>query len=472
MPNHESGKCCGRASYSGGDGGFAEETTALQYGPDLMIEPIHTRLDLSFDFEAKKMFGTNTITLLCNRSSRTLSLDAISFSSVDVQNVESSAPLLSFRYDGEVITITWAEDLIRGSQYSIAVKYVIENPISGLFFSKPDSTNPTRPFYVATDNETQRARYWMPCVDAPSVRTPFDFYITAPKDLTIVANGLLQSETVTGETKCAHWKESFPLSSYLSCFAVGDLVKVEDGDLHGIPISYYGWKGVSEADLKRSFGKTGAIIAWMEKKLGVAYPFSKQAEICLPCYPSAMENVSLITWNDRFLVDETWAKEFQTIVDMVNTHEIAHTYFGDSLVIRHFDQVWLKESWATFMEQQYLKDNVSKEESEYELYLNFQAYVGECGSYKRPLVTRKYESSWDLYDSHTYPGGSCRLHMLEMMLGSETFWAAITKYLKKYANAVVETEDFRKELEAESRMNLIPFFDRWIYGTGYPIVKG
>jgi aminopeptidase N len=102
-------------------------------------------------------------------------------------------------------------------------------------------------------------------------------------------------------------------------------------------------------------------------------PWTKYYQIALPPIRGAMENISLVTWIDIFVQDEVNALEFKMITDEVNIHEmgkvepdkkknqiynlelisffvIAHTYFGDLLVIRHFEHAWLKESWATYMQ--------------------------------------------------------------------------------------------------------------------------
>jgi aminopeptidase N len=99
--------------------------------------------------------------------------------------------------------------------------------------------------------------------------------------------------------------------------------------------------------------------------------------------------------------------------------------------------------------------------------------MDECdGKYARPMVTRTYNSSFCMYDDHLYPGGARRLHMLRHLLGDKVFWPAITEYLTRYAGKVVDTEDFRKVLEERSSLNLQWWFDQWIYGKGYPKLKG
>lgn len=74
--------------------------------------------------------------------------------------------------------------------------------------------------------------------------------------------------------------------------------------------------------------------------------------------------------------------------------------------------------------------------------------------YARPIATRTYNSSWAMYDNHLYPGGSCRLHMLRLLLGDATFWEAVRTYVARFARGLVETSDFRKVLEEVSQCHV------------------
>ena len=104
---------------------------------------------------------------------------------------------------------------------------------------------------------------------------------------------------------------------------------------------------------------------------------------------------------------------------------------------------------------------------------NAVAYIGETESYVRPIVCRTYASSWNMFDRHLYPGGAWRLHMLRQTIGSEVFWSAVQAYVNKHAfKEPVETHDFKKALEKASGNTLTQFFDEWIYGKGYPQLKG
>lgn len=440
------------------------------YPPDLGIEPRHLDISLAVDVPARTAAGTVVTTVRANRPGvRRLVLSAVDFEDLSVADEAGGA--VSFDYDGKELSVLWAEPFAGGEERKLAVSYRIVEPVSGLIFAGPDDEYPDRTPWAATDHETERARYWLPCVDLPAVRTTLSFHLTAAKDFTILANGLLRGEEENGDgTKTAHWELDWPCPSYLICFAIGDLVRADDEPVGRREIAYFAARGrTTPEDLARSFGRTPAIMRWLEKRLATPFPFPKYFQFALPSFGGAMENISLVSWDDKFAADEALHREIGWLVDSVNVHEMGHSYFGDAVVIRDFAHAWLKESWATYLQACWLEDNESEDEYRFELQDFSSAYRDEAdGRYRRPIVTRVFNSSWNMYDRHLYPGGAFRLHMLRQLLGDDVFWPAVADYLQTFAKRTVETEDFRKKLEAHSGRSLVRFFDEWIYGKGYP----
>jgi len=467
-PLHEEVEVCCR----GGGEGFTLPGAEASYAPDLSLEPKHLEVRLRFDLEAATAEGGVTTTVRCNREgARTLRLNAVSFEEVKV--LSPIARPLAWRYDGKVVEISWDEPFHLAEERKIEVRYRVSEPITGLLFQRPDSAYPDRPLLVCSDHETERARYWLPCVDYPAVRTTFDFHITAKREHAILANGLPVGETDNGDgTKTAHWHLEHPCPSYLCCLAIGRLVRFDEEPVDGRPVAYFGSDRFTPEMLRRSFGRTPEMLRWIEKRLGNPFPFRKYYQIAVPEIGGAMENISLVTWDDVMVLDETLASELQRRIDSVNIHEMAHSYFGDAVVCRHFEHSWLKESWATYIESVWLEERAGRDDFEYELHRDAEAYFEEADQrYVRPIVTRTYNSSWDLFDRHLYPGGAWRLHMLRHVAGDGPFWAAVRDYLKTYAGRTVETEDFRKKVEEHSGLNLVRFFDQWIHAPGYPKLK-
>lgn len=452
--------------------GFHSDGAPTHYAPDLTLEPTHLDIDLKIDPDTESAEGTVTTTVTARSAGeRSITFNAVEFDIAEVN--DSKGAELSYVYDGNELTVTWDEPFAADEERRVAVTYRVEQPIAGLYFSHPTEQNPDAPRWAATDHETERARYWLPCIDHPNVRTTLSFQLEARADFTILANGAAQeSVSPSGVNRVAQWDLDFPCPSYLICFALGELTELEDGEFNGLPVAYYASSEWTPEHLERSFGRTKEMLEWMTTKLDRPFPFPKYYQFALPGIGGAMENISLVSWDDIFILDEDLAREWTWLVDQVNVHEMAHSYFGDAVVCRDFSHVWLKESWATYMEQCWLEDARGAEEQQYDFYRNAHAYFTEADeSYKRPMVTRKFDSSWDMYDRHLYPGGACRLHTLRHYIGDEPFWAAVSDYLESNERSVVETEDFRRVMEKHSGKSLARFFDQWFYTADYPHLK-
>ncbi|MFV8755712.1 M1 family aminopeptidase [Nannocystaceae bacterium ST9] len=446
-------------------GDFTLPGAEPHYPPDLGIEPIHLDIDLAIDIAAARASGTVTHTLIWRRAgARTLELDAVDLQIATVEDPGGNE--LRWRHDGRKLRVTWTHGAERDATRKLAIRYAVERPAAGLYFS-------TSPRYAITDHETERARHWLPTIDLPSVRPKLAFHLRAPAELTVLANGLLVTEDMHDDgSKTAHWRLEQPCPSYLTCFAIGEFVRLDDGDHQGVELAYFCTPEHGPDHLSRSFGGTSEIMRWMTEKLGAAFPFPKYYQFAVPRIGGAMENISLVSWDDQFLLDEPLSGEWGRLVDQINVHEMAHSWFGDRVVCRDYAHAWLKESWATYMEVCWFEYAFGRDEQLYELWLNAESYFREADTrYQRPIVTRKFHSSMEMYDMHLYPGGAARLHTLRCMLGDELFWEGVRAYLREYDGKLVETDDFRRAMERASGRSLGKFFDQWFHGPGYPALE-
>ena len=466
----------GRGRFAALDSDFTDPNAPRHYPPDLELEPTHLEIDLHVDLAAQTAVGTVTTTVVARGAQPSvLTLDAVDFEVLAVADPDGNG--LSWRYDGRQLIIHWDEPFTTGETRRAAVSYRVVQPADGLHFSRPNDAYPDAPWYAATDHETERARHWLPCIDQPNVRTTLNFRLRAAARFTILANGYLVDETAhDDETKTAHWRLEQLCPSYLVCFAIGDFVRADDGVFtdgeQAVPLAYFCSRAHTAADLQRTFGRTRPMLEWMTRKLAMPFPYPKYYQFALPGIGGAMENISLVSWDDRSVQDETLAQEYGWWIDLVNVHEMAHSYFGDAIVCRDFAHAWLKESWATYIEQCWLEDEDSRDNRDYLYFTDARAYFEEADDdYQRPIVTRRFKSSWQMYDAHLYPGGACRLHTLRQELGDEVFWTAVRDYLQRYNGKVVETDHFRHVMEEHSGRSLGQFFDQWFFTAGYPDLK-
>ncbi|KAI8894738.1 hypothetical protein BC833DRAFT_651837 [Globomyces pollinis-pini] len=453
---------------------FVGADRAPSYAPHSLIEPTHIDLELDFDLDKKQVKTICTQTFKNNRTESNPSdsnlLKKIHLNALNFIDVKVEGEGVDYWYDGEILQLIWAVPFQPLESRTIKISYSIIEPLGGLYFNLPDQNYPNRAKYVVSDHETERARYWIPCVDFPAVRTTLSFTIHAPENYVAVANGAFVSEKVTDGVKTTCYQLALLCPSYLISIGVGEFDTADDEPVDGMPIKYLAPKDCSIEYMKQNLSKTPDMVRWIQKKLDYKFPWPKYYQIASKYAGGAMENISLVAW-DEFVTEKPHVR-LSYAIDETNIHEMAHTYFGDLLVVRHFEHVWLKESWATYIESVWTQENVGQTEYEYNLHLNKVSYIHETKDYIRPFVTRKYKSSWAMFDLHTYPGGAARLDMLRKYVGEDCFWKGVQNYIKAYAHKNVETDQFRAEIEKTSGLNLVKFFDQWFYSPGFPTLKG
>ncbi|HMJ15222.1 MAG TPA: M1 family aminopeptidase, partial [Polyangiaceae bacterium] len=267
-----------------------------------------------------------------------------------------------------------------------------------------------------------------------------------------------------------------PHPSYLMTLVAGEFEVMEDraadrgSGTPPVPVRYYVPKG-REKDGQRSLGETPRMIELFGRLTGVPYPWSSYAQVVVSDFIfGGMENTSATTLYEYVLLDERAALDVSSN-DLV-AHELAHQWFGDYVTCRDWSHAWLNEGFATFFEHVERESRLGKDEYEYGIASDLDAYLREAGGrYARPVVCREYAEPIDLFDRHLYEKGGLVLHMLRRELGDELFWRAVHVYLTRHAGGIVETTDLARAFEEVSGRSFERFFDQWIYRAGHPELK-
>ena len=328
---------------------FAKKGVAPRYEPDRVLTPAHLDIRVRAEPETRELFVELIHTIEARgKGGSTLRLNGVGLEDLVVEGARA-------RYDGEEIILTLPQPLEAGARVDVGLRYRVLDPKGGILFSAPSERDPSAPRYVASDHETERARYWLATVDHPSVRPTLSFTLDTPASWVALANGALVGEEASeGDParKLTRYRLDQPCPAYLTCFAVGEFdtwdagVVGRLGGAEEIPIRAYAAAPADASHLSRTFGRTGAMLEWMQGRLGRPYPFPKYAQFAAEGIGGAMENISLVSWDDRFLLDEAREPEELLLAEIVNVHEMAHAWFGDDLVCRDHSHSWLKESWG------------------------------------------------------------------------------------------------------------------------------
>lgn len=438
------------------------------YNPDRPGQVEHIFLDLNLNIPNQSYQGSCSIRLSPIRNDiDRLTLDAVNLqiASVKVDEVEQN-----FDYDGEQLHINLSQPTQVGKKLLIAIVYSVDKPQRGIYFIHPDKHYPDKPVQVWTQGEDEDSRFWFPCFDYPGQLSTSEIRVRVPKPFIAISNGELINTTEDGEEKIYHWLQKQVHPTYLMTLAVGDFAEIQD-EWQGKPVTYYVEKARKD-DAHRTMGKTPRMIEFLSQKYGYPYPYPKYAQVCVSDFIfGGMENTSTTLLTDRCLLDERAALDNRNTESLV-VHELAHQWFGDLLVIKHWSHAWIKEGMACYSEVMWTEQEYGQEAAAYYRLLEARSYLSEdSGRYRRPIVTHIYREAIELYDRHTYEKGSCVYHMIRAELGEELFWSAIQTFVQNHAHQTVETIDLLRAIEKATGRNLAFLFDQYVFRGGHPDFK-
>jgi aminopeptidase N len=437
------------------------------YNPDRPGQVEHIFLDLVLDIPDRSLFGTCTITLTPIRQGISeLVLDAVDLQieSVIIDNI--SQP---FNYDGQQLHIKLLQATTE-KPIQLAIAYNVKHPQRGIYFISPNRDYPNKPIQVWTQGEDEDSRFWFPCFDYPGQLATSAIKIRIPKHFVAISNGELLGIEEIGTEKIYHWLQKQIHPTYLMTLAVGDFSELKD-QWQDIPVTYYVEKG-REEDGRRTMGKTPRMMEFLSQKYGYKYPYPKYAQVCVDDFIfGGMENTSTTLLTDRCLLDDRAALDNRNCESLV-LHELAHQWFGDLVVIKHWSHAWIKEGMATYAEVLWTEHEYGKDDAAYYYLGEARSYLEEDSSrYRRPIVTNVYREAIELYDRHLYEKGACVYHMMRAILGNELFEKAIQTFVRDNAHKTVETVDLLRAIEKATGFNLLFLFEQYVFRGGHPDFK-
>ena len=333
-------------------------------------------------------------------------------------------------------------------------------------------------WYAFTQFESLNARRAFPCFDEPQWKTPWTVALTVRREHTAVGNApMLSQRELPGGMKQVRFATTQPLPTYLVAFGVGPFDVVEGGvaGMKKTPLRYVVPKGRA-ADTRYAVQATPRLLELLEAYFGSPYPFDKLDTLVIPITVSfgAMENPGLITYRAGIVLAPDGLKDerHQQLYSAVAAHEIAHQWFGDLVTPAWWDDIWLNESFATWMSgkivQQY---NPAWEPHTWREHQRQSAFATDRLSSSRqvrqPVDTR--DDLANAFDRITYDKGGAVLNMFEAWLGETAFRDGVRRYLKRHAWGNATAQDFFGAL-GEADASLVPAFSSFVLQPGVPIV--
>jgi aminopeptidase N len=299
---------------------------------------------------------------------------------------------------------------------------------------------------------------YYPVNDHPLDKASYTFRVTVPKPLEVAANGLLTETTDNGDTTTFLFEAHEPMASYLATINIDefDTETMESGN--GIPIRNY-YSSDLPKEVRKPFARQGEMLDYFSEIYGL-YPFEVYGAMVMNTeFGAALENQTLSIFGmDMVDVENVEGTELTV------AHELAHQWFGDSVSVADWSDIWLNEGFATYSEGLWIEHLHGRDaldewvKSQYQDVVDFQQYFPAPGN----------PPADDLFNSGVYVWGGLTLHALRVEIGDEAFFKTMQTYFERYKGGNAATADFIAVAEEVSGKDLTEFFNNWLYSESIP----
>ncbi len=413
----------------------------------------HYTLDLTWNDRQNSLSGTVTMDAKATQDLDTFNLD---FQGFDISQIEVNGEAAKFERDGHELIIHAPQTLSDDQPFTVAVTYS-GVPGKGV----PDFYAGFAQGWIRYDqgvfvaSEPNGAALWFPVNDHPLDKATYTFEITVPHVYTVAANGLLQDVQQNGDTTTYTWESMYPMASYLATVNVADFVVQSSEGPNGLPIRNYFPSDISEQAV-RAFSQTPDMIALYEKLFG-PYPFEAYGAVVADTTLSfALETQTLSLFGREVAVG-------RSSPGIVIAHELAHQWFGDSVSLSNWQDIWLNEGFATYASVLWLESTQGRAAMNNELRSYYSVLTGAV----RPVPPGSPPVD-DLFDTAVYLRGAWTLHALRLAVGDDVFFKIMRTYYDRYKYANASTHDFIDVAEEVSGQDLTTLFNEWLFQEHVP----
>jgi aminopeptidase N/puromycin-sensitive aminopeptidase len=439
------------------------------------VIPTHYTLTLAPDLQAASFTGQESIDVTPAEPTDHITLNAleIAFQSVTVSAAgKQQTATVSLDPAKEQATFTFPEKLPAGkATLSIAYTGILNDKLRGFYLSKTARRN-----YAVTQFESTDARRAFPCFDEPAFKATYDISLTIDAADTAISNGPIVSDT-PGPGAGKHTLKFLTtpkMSTYLVAFLVGDF-QCASGEQDGVALRVC---STPDKVALTSFAMDVAkfTLHYYDTYFGIQYPLKKLDLMGIPDFEAgAMENFGAITFRESLLLidPKTAPLDTKKNVALDITHEMAHQWFGDLVTMKWWDNIWLNEGFATWMEKKpvaamhpewSIDQTVAGDENET---LNVDA-LPTTRAIRAQANTR--DEIEEMFDSISYGKASDVLLTVENYLGEETFRKGVHAYLAAHEYGNATAEDFWNAQTATSHKPIDKIMESLVAQPGEPLL--
>ncbi|RNF04316.1 aminopeptidase-like protein [Trypanosoma conorhini] len=455
--------------------------------------PHHYKVSILPDFEAFSFTGHVDIQVTAKKAQKSITLNYNELSFVKVTLTRAgkpseveTIPTESILLDAAEMKVTFPlqQSFVGEAVLSIDYTGCINDKLAGFYRSK--YTVKGKECYMGTTQfEAVDARRAIPCWDEPAIKAVFEMIITAPSNMMVLSNMPHQHKEEVGDKIRWTFSPTPKMSTYLLAWTIGEFEYIE----RRIKKTHGTENGQSEDTLVRVFtpeGKTFKasfaldvackVLPLYEEFFESNYILPKVDLLAIPDFAAgAMENWGLITYRETTLLcDESSSAFHRQYVAIVVAHELAHQWFGNLVTMQWWKELWLNESFATYMEYW----SINKLFPDWHVFTQFvheeitQAFKLDSLRSSHPVEVdvQNAKEIDDIFDAISYSKGGSIVRMVVNFIGEAAFQKGMTAYLKHFAYGNATTEDLWNFLGKAAGKPLAPILEFWTSKQGYPFL--
>jgi len=444
-----------------------------------MVRPINYSLEFEPNFRNFTFHGKETIEISIPKPTTKISLNSAELKIKNChiiwrgQVIKAKSKVDEKK---ELLTIQLPKKISGHAQLCMEFTGILNDRLLGFYKSEYKDSKGHKKYLATTQFEAADARRAFPCWDEPKAKATFDISIIADSHLTAISNMPTISKKKIGKKYHYKFSRTPIMSTYLIYLGVGEF-EFLTSKLGKILVRIVTTKG-NKSKGKLSLDLTKKFLRYYEKYFGIKYPLPKLDMIAVPDFAAgAMENWGAITFRETILLydPKTSSTKTKQFIAEVISHELAHQWFGNLVTMKWWNDLWLNESFATYMATKI----VTEFYPEWDLWDQFlessmnaaMMLDGLKTSHPIDVKVRKPSEIREIFDSISYDKGGCILRMLEYFVGAKNFKNGLRHYLTKHKYKNAAGHDLWDSIGTVSKKPVKSMMNSWIRQVGFPLVE-
>jgi aminopeptidase N len=418
-------------------------------------------LSVAFELEHKSLIGDVKMNAMILENFDTIQLDL--YSNLVIDSIIQDSRTLAFYRKYNSVFIIFNQTQKKNDKFLVTVYYhgkpveAKRPPWEGGFVWKlDDEKNP----WIGVACEVNGASLWWPCKDHLSDEPDsMEMHYTVPMGLNCISNGVMTDSVSDGKKITYSWKVSYPINTYNATFYIGKFAHFAIpymSDSSDFTMDFYVLQknlNIAKIHLQQAY----EIVKQYESFFG-RYPWPKDGYKLIESPFEGMEHQSAIAYGAKY------RNTAYVGCDYIILHETAHEWWGNSVSVPDYAEIWIHEGFATYSEALYVEATQG-----YDAYVNFLRYYALLIKNKRPIIGPHNVNYWDYKDIDVYMKGALTLHTLRNSINNDSIFRDILKtFYYRYALKMAVTKNFIDIVNEKTGKDYTAFFNQYLYSRTCP----